>query len=172
MMVRGRALQRFDDPEVLFAVARTGPTYVEIGTRWGGSALVAGLAGCEVYCIDPWDYPTKLPAYRSTPQAVRENWAALGLDPSRLHVFQQRHPPWPQEIDDYKFATGLIDGAHTEEQCRADWEAMRIRVMGYVLFHDIAKPAVRTIVEEGAAVPGWELATLGGKHQFGVLRRM
>ena len=165
-MVRGEALLKFQDPEVIYTIASKGKTYVEIGTRWGGSAIVAGLAGCEVHCIDPWEYPGKLLYDRTTPLDVRENWSYAGLDPEKLFLYQQKHPPWPEAIGDRIFDVGMIDGAHEREQVQLDWEGMKSHVSGYVLFHDISK----IVIEQVCLSTGWEILGLPFKSQFGVLR--
>jgi hypothetical protein len=164
-MVHGEALLKFQDPEAIYTIASRGKTYVEIGTRWGGSAIVAGLAGCEVHCIDPWEYPGKQLAYRTTPHHVRENWVYAGLDPDKLFLYQQRHPPWPEAIKDRVFDVGMIDGAHEREQVQLDWEGMKSHVSKYVLFHDISKNVVNKVFLEAE----WDALELPFKSQFGVL---
>lgn len=172
-MVRGSAFQKFQDPEVIYTIASRGKTYVEIGTRWGGSAVVAGLAGCEVHCIDPWDYPEKPLRERTAPEDVRNNWAAFGLDPEKLFLYQQRHPPWPEAIKNKFFDIGMIDGAHTEEECQEDWDGMILHVTRYVLFHDAVSKidTVGKIFMIAAAEPQWEIMELPFESQFGILRR-
>jgi len=170
-LLHGRALQRQEDPAVLFEIASLGLSYVEIGTRWGGSAIVAGLAGCDVYCIDPWAYSEKDLQHRTSPQHVLENWLHAGLDADKLHLFQQAHPPWPEALLDRSFATGMIDGAHVETNVRSDWGSMRIHVTGHVLFHDMAKACVRAVFREAESDPDWEPITIVRMSQFGIVRR-
>ena len=164
-MVRGEALLKFQDPEVIYTIASKGKTYVEIGTRWGGSAIVAGLAGCEVHCIDPWKYPGKHLADRTTPLDVMENWAYAGLDPDKLFLYQHKHPPWPKAIKDRVFDVGMIDGAHELEQVQLDLDGMMPHVSGHILLHDISKDVVKMVFLEA----GWEATELPFKSQFGVL---
>ena len=166
--VRGSPCMKRKDPEVLFEFVSRGKTYVEIGTMWGGSALVAGLAGCEVHCIDPWQMD-------ASPDDVMENWVSAGFDPDKLFLYKQYHPPWPEAIKDRKFDIGLIDGEHTEKQCRLDWEEMKSHISGYILFHDIdSYPGIEKVFREGAADDGWEIAGmgLGIGHQYGILRNL
>lgn len=176
-MIRGGALMKFQDPEVLFEIASRGKTYVEIGTRWGGSAIVAGLAGCEVHCIDPWEYPNKHLDDQTTPADVRENWKNAGLDPYKLFIHQQRHPPWPEVIKYQNFHIGMIDGAHTEKQVKLDWEAMKEHITKYVLFHDIHKriPEFRetspgVVFQRAGEETDWTPVELDLDHQYGILR--
>ena len=179
-MVHGSALQRLEDPAVIYDIASRGKTYVEIGTRWGGSAIVAGIAGCEVYCIDPWEYPNKSPRDQTTPEHVRKNWDNAGLLPERLHLYQQKHPPWPEEINDRMFDIGMIDGSHRYEQVNWDWKAMRTRITLYILFHDIhkkygkyagANTSAGFVFEEASMAKEWETIELSFESQFGILKR-
>ena len=113
--------------------------YVEIGTMYGASAVVAGrsVAG-EVHCIDP--FGNKQPGGMvATPEIVRHNWRWAGLYPARLHIHQQEHPPWPEAIKDRRFDMGLIDGGHGEEQAWKDWEGMSPRINLFILIHDVVK---------------------------------
>ena len=55
MPLVGRVALWDDDAKIIKEVASLGKTYVEIGTLFGGSACIAGLSGCEVFCIDPLD---------------------------------------------------------------------------------------------------------------------
>ena len=175
-MTYGDVRQKFEDPAVIFEIASRGKTYVEIGTRFGGSAIAAGLAGCEVHCIDHFEYPNKQPDDQSTPEMVMRNWENAGIDLDKLHIYQQRHPPWPQAIEDQKFDIGMIDGTHTEEACRLDWEAMRARINGYILFHDIrgdtgnnTSPGI--VFANAAEDAEWEVVELPFKSLFGILKR-
>ena len=167
MMVKGSAAIWGYDPEILFRIASQGKTYVEIGTKWGGSAIVAGLAGCEVHCIDHWEYPGR--ESPATPDDVRENWVNAGLNLFKLHIHIQRHPPWPEAIRDSKFEIGLIDGSHFEEAAKLDWEAMRQHVTKFILFHDFddQHEGVQKAFWSASEDPSWVPA----EHRFGILRR-
>ena len=167
-IISGRAAMTGHDPEFLYEIASRGETYVEIGTKWGASAIVAGLAGCEVHCIDHWEYPDARP-HRATPDIVRENWEGAGLPISRLHLHIQRHPPWPEAIKDRKFDIGLIDGSHFEDAVKLDWEAMKEHVTKYILFHDFDNHlphfAIRKVFWDASEDPEWNL-----EHHYGVLK--
>ena len=142
------------DREAIFEVASLGKTYVEIGTFWGASACIAGLAGCEVYCIDPFrDYADEyLPG--PTPEDVMHNWIAQGLDPDRLHIYPYYHPPWPVEID-RKFDVGLIDGDHSWEAVNEDFTGMAHRVK-YLMFHDTNQGSVKSVFKGALNWSSWE----------------
>ena len=177
---KGRIALHTEDAAVLYEVASLGKTYVEIGTLFGGSACIAGLAGCEVFCIDPLDgyYSNKhgeserrdtRTGLVTSPDIVRENWECCGLDPSKLHIYQQMHPPWPEELD-RTFDVGLIDGDHSLLGVTRDYLGMSNRVK-YLMFHDIKKIAVN-LVWNRALKDGWvEYATDQKSHWMGVLER-
>jgi len=174
-MLDGRGAMTRNDPEYLFHIASQGKTYVEIGTKWGGSAIVAGLAGCEVHCIDHWDYPAR--RKRATPEFVRANWENAGLDPTKLHLHVQRHPPWPEAIKDRKFDIGLIDGTHSEDAALKDFEEMRLHVTKFILFHDFndQHEGVQKAFWKAAEKPGWKAVNPDLRtpleHAYGVLER-
>ena len=169
MMTRGDAAMGGYDPELLFQIASQGKTYVEIGTKFGGSAIVAGLAGCEVHCIDHWEYPDRDPQTAPTPEYVLENWISAGLDPKKLRLYIHRHPPWPKALEHRMFDIGLIDGSHQEDACRKDWEEMRLHVTKYILFHDFnpQHPGVYKAFLEAAEDSEWQPIA----HQYGILMR-
>ena len=170
-MLKGSVLQKKNDPEILYTIASRGKTYVEIGTRWGGSAIIAGLAGCEVHCIDHWEYPGKQPRDQTTMQDVSDNWAHAELATAKLFMYQQRHPPWPEAIEDRRFDIGMIDGQHYVKEIAQDWEAMKLRVDKYILFHDLLIHwEVREVFAEAAEDPRWEIWDPPTESQFGVLK--
>jgi hypothetical protein len=178
----GRSAITECDALIIHEVASLGKTYVEIGTLFGGSAIVAGLAGCEVFCIDPLDgyYSAKNKEERrpdpvtqivTSEKIVRSNWAIMGLCPSKLHIYKQLHPPWPKKIDRV-FDAGLIDGDHSYSGAMADYMGMGPRVT-YLMFHDVQKEGVRTVYEFALKNPVWELYTpkTFGRTYLRVLRR-
>lgn len=152
--------------------------YIEIGTLFGGSAILAGLqCSGKVYCIDPLDgyYGTGNPDSSQvlpSVEIVKENWARFGLDPERLVIFPHKHPPFPPELKDKRFDVAYIDGDHTFEGCRADWLALKDRVNKYIIFDNTEKESVRRVFEE-AQQQGWEFAEeVGDSITTGVIRKI
>lgn len=113
--------------------------YLEIGTLFGGSAIIAALfANGHVYCIDPFGYregQSRAPAI-PTKELVLQNAHEWGAD-EKMTIFVQKHPPLPPELEGHRFDVALIDGLHTEEGMRADWMNLKDRVDRYILFHDV-----------------------------------
>ena len=134
---------------------------------------MAGLAGCEVHCIDPWEYKADKPLHlHSVPHDVRRNWDYAGLPQEKLFLYQQSHPPWPKIIEDRAFDIGMIDGAHNKEQVRLDWEGMKSKATKYILFHDASTNSeVELVFAEAASDSAWEIEELSLESQFGILRR-
>ena len=176
---QGRIALHRPDADVLYEVALLGKTYVEIGTLFGGSACIAGLAGCEVFCIDPLDgyYSARhkeenrvdrMSGLVPTAKIVTENWESCGLDPAKLHIYQQTHPPWPLELN-RAFDIGLIDGDHALDGVLVDFLGMSPRV-DYLMFHDTNKPTVNYVWNR-AIRGGWDEYTTKNKpHILGVLK--
>ena len=137
--------------------------YIEIGTLFGGSAILAGkYCKGHVYCIDPLDgYYAKGRVDKGTnllpsPKIVRENWESFGLDLDRLHIYAHKHPPWPEELKNKRFDIGYIDGEHTHEAAMQDWDALKDRVDKYIIFDNTEKRGVMDAFEEAVQHPDWE----------------
>ena len=175
---RGRIPLHDGDIETLYEVASLGKTYVEIGTLFGASACIAGLAGCDVYCIDPLDGynirgvgdPFDVNKNIPSPRTVQENWIRQGLDISKLHIYAHYHPPWPREIN-FAFDVGLIDGNHYAPNVWLDYDGMNGRIQKYLLMHDTHLDGVRSIYESALKTPKWERYTPKTKKErtMGVL---
>ena len=177
----GRVALSEGDQEKIFEVASMGKTYVEIGTLFGASACIAGLAGCDVYCIDPLDgynvrgMPDPHDDHKAipSPRIVIRNWINQGLDLGRLHIYARHHPPWPREIN-HHFDIGLIDGDHFTANCWLDFSGMSLRVQKYVMFHDILYDTVMPIWEAACKLDMWEeyKCETEKASSLGVLKRL
>lgn len=141
--------------------------HIEIGTMFGGSAIIAALAKAEngydglIYCVDPLDGYYGRPfdpntAGKITPsvEIVLENASLWGIE-EMLRIFPQKHPPLPEELENMRFETALIDGDHSYKGALADWNNLKGRVDKYIIFHDIHKRNPRRIFE--IAQEEWEL---------------
>ena len=177
-----------EDYECLYDNCKGYKDYIEIGTMFGGSAIVAGYAVTgEVHCIDPFGVKgsphrkEQVSGFLVKPEYVRENWA-LHHGVHRLFIHKQRHPPFPTYIEHRVFDVGLIDGCHDVDAVQADWEGLKNRVKYKILFHDVNYKGegwdVNSTAEKNAAgvfndiihrCPDWEFLEIRGK--MGVLKR-
>ena len=181
MMVGHSMATHPDDYRLLSAYVSKGHDYVEIGTMYGASAIIAGRA-CkgEIHCIDPFGPYKKNIKPVPSPEIVRQNWESKGLVLERLHIHQQAHPPWPEVIKDRMFDVGLIDGCHEIESVWRDWYGMSPHIKKYILFHDVkadrqydpqigAQIGPTTVLYQVARMAGWDLLEIRGN--MGVLKR-
>jgi hypothetical protein len=179
---QGRVPLSDGDQEKIYEVASIGGLYVEIGSLFGASACIAGLAGCYVYCIDPMEGynfrgdPDPHDAHNTVPSPIiiQNNWVRQGLDIGKLHLYANYHPPWPREID-HAFDIGLIDGDHSMPHAWLDWNGMSLRVKQYLMFHDIHMRSVRSVWSQALGLSHlWEEYECETKKDstMGVLKRI
>ncbi len=153
-------------------------SYIEIGTAHGMSACVAGFAVTgDVHCIDPFKHPKGWQKFGNFPmEIVRQNWANMGHDPERLHIYPHATPPLPRAVQNTFFDVGLIDGKHGPfGHVISDVDALGPHITKYLLIHDIHKErrdasprhVFDWVVEHD---PDWELETIRGC--MGVLKRV
>ncbi len=138
--------------------------YVEIGTAYGSSAILAALANPEitVHCIDPMDgmYGTNQVDIRTgkfpTPELLEENCSDNGIEyGTRVVLHQQKHPPFPEAIVDHQFGVGYIDADHSREGCLQDYHGLRDWCQ-CLIFDNYEKGSVRWVVGQ-ALKDGWEI---------------
>jgi hypothetical protein len=166
----GRLAMAPEEAGLLAETVAGSQVHIEIGCLWGGTAILAALAGArQVYSIDPmsggWWQAGADPAVAGaalTPYAVLENLARFDLA-GRVQVVRASSKPWPLlalEAD-----TILIDGDHSFEGCRSDWEVAVKLARRAILVHDVddAHPDVTRMVQECAArTPGRTLTERRG----------
>jgi predicted O-methyltransferase YrrM len=122
----------------LFRLARSLPsgTMVEIGRSKGGSTLLLATAMDERSRLVSYDLYVKHTAGRSSDEELEEALDRYGLSERvELVVADSRTAEGPADC-----ALVLVDGDHSYEGVRADWDAWRsrVRVGGHVVFHDAA----------------------------------
>ncbi len=161
-------------------VANCKGDYLEIGSLYGASAIVAALFGNgHVYCVDIFEpYSTK-PGARPSPELLLQNASNWGAE-KKITPFKHRHPPLPAKLEHVRFDIAYIDGDHTHEGSLADWENIEHRVDRYVLFHDVRPNSpygAKTTFENHAMLdPNWNLiyrnTTSKRMSSIGVLERV
>ena len=124
-------------------------TAVEIGRSKGGSTLLLAAAVGDGSHVYSYDLHVKATAGAASDAELRETLERFGLAGRvTLVVGDSRtaEPP-PQPCD-----LVLVDGDHSYDGVRADFEAWspRVGVGGYVLFHDAVRDEV-TPAHEGVA---------------------
>ena len=144
--------------------------HVDIGTLWGATAVLSGLAKVRgkrkgtVYTVDTmrggyWDYGD--PGFghvKPTARAVVENIRAFNL---QRRVVPVRAPSFPFPLPGLLPATALIDAGHEYERCLRDWESLKPITTGAIAFHDYCKthPGVVRVVDSVVMKdPNWKLA--------------
>lgn len=124
---------------------------LEIGTLFGGSCLqMLGALRNEsrqgrVTCIDPFDgyysNPDDLSKVPVTTDTLIRNLHAFGFNESshvKLRVTKSQDPSAVQGLKEKDFPVVMIDGDHSYEGVRSDWNAYNRYVAdgGYLLFDD------------------------------------
>lgn len=161
-----------------WAVSRAGDgDHLEIGTLFGGSAIVAALVKKEqgfsgkVVCLDPLDgyYLDTIFAKRTDPvcglpisrKQVEQNAKTFGVE---LEIIAKRSQPWPHELRDRKFASAYIDGDHWGDGPLLDWLNVKEQVEKIVVFDnfDDQHPDVQRAVRLAQADPEWKTIFQGG----------
>ncbi len=136
--------------------------YIEIGSLYGASAIVAALFGNgHVYCVDIFEpYSKRKDVALPSPELVLSNAANWGAE-KKITPFKHRHPPLPEELEHVRFDIAFIDGDHTAAGSLADWENIEHRVDRYVLFHDVRPNspygALQTFTQHAMRDPNWNL---------------
>lgn len=170
MEMEGRlALASEAEAECLAYYAAIPGDYIEIGTLWGGTALIAGLAKedsgtlGDVYTIDRmrggwWDTQDPIVKRPPTPRDVLANLARYKVA-YRTHVIMSESHPWPLPAS-IEPTVIFIDGDHSREGCLQDWHNAKTRARYFVLFHDYASskhPGVQSAVDAGVITdPDWQ----------------
>lgn len=170
-----RRMHSDDDARVLLEAVKGAKRVVEIGVYEGSSALELCEAlgpDAELHLVDPFgSHPDALPSgWGATEWATRRAVARAARGGPRVH--------WHVALSDAVAATFagevdlvFIDGDHSYEGCRKDWEMWRAHVApgGFAAFHDAragqpggrGAPGPTQLVDEtfrGADESGWTLA--------------
>jgi hypothetical protein len=144
---------------------------LEIGTAWGGSAVLARYAKDDagkqdtIYTIDPLGgfygrgKPDIMAGSFPTVEVVERNFTYFNA--SNIQLVLAMTPPIPKELNGLMFSCVLIDGNHNDNGPLDDWNCVKNRVNpgGFVMCHDIHKDAVAKMITKAEKEPGWKLVT-------------
>lgn len=162
--ITGRIGMLHSESELLARTVAGSKTHLEFGTMWGGTAILAALAGAKrVYSIDVmsggwWDVgqDPKVNAPLG-PKAVIDNIAGLKLQ-DRVTLVIGLSAPFP--LAGLEFDSVLIDGGHTFEVVQADWNNVQAVTKDYIIFHDYddGHPGVKKFLDsKQPEKDGWML---------------
>ena len=146
--------------------------HVEIGTFYGGSAILAALVKKKfynhghIYCVDPLEFrPTRINDVvtnsMATTKDVMENAAKFGVE-DMITIIPEMSFPWP--LEGKTFGTGYIDGDHWNDMPMKDWTSLKSCVSYAVVFDDYVrgKPEVTSAALAAANDPEWLMIYVGG----------
>lgn len=144
----GKLSMNNDEAELLFDTLHPGDVYVETGTFFGGSAILAAHKAERVYTIDNMigDY-----FVQNGVQArdILDNFAKMQVA-HKISLIKAKSFPWPlpEEIKPDVF---LIDGGHSYQCAALDWTTADLITKRAILVHDYNRkqyPGVMRMVEE------------------------
>ena len=131
--------------------------HLEIGSAFGGSALVAALAmehagrSDTIVCIDP-----------HVKDGFWENVEAFGL---RKRIMLISKPSHPFPVNGRVFGSAFIDGDHSTIAVNNDWKNTKEIVTDYIMFHDYDGVAsVRKAIRDTVVVDkNWAVSHVCGQ---------
>ena len=140
-------------------VAETSGDYIEIGSAFGGSAVMAGTAMGEragnIYCIDNFISLNELDRIDVVLHSFWNVIYSFGLQ-QRVIAFNQSHPPFPTAIHHHKFSVGFIDGNHLGISPMVDFMGLDSRVTDYLLFDNAEQYGVKEAIASAIKGGNWK----------------
>lgn len=149
-----------------------GGDHLEIGTLFGGSAILAALTKIEfglsgkVTCVDPLDgyYGNPVDEQSKTNvtiDAVKRNFDVFGIN-EHIELVTELSQPWP--LDKRRFMSAFIDGAHDYESVMSDWENCSKCVTKIIQFdnYDSIQMQIADVVMRAISDPAWALLHMSG----------
>jgi len=141
--IKGRVLISEAEAVLLAETVKDSELHVEVGCLWGGTAILAALAGAvQIYSIDAmeggfWSYEGAHYENGLTMKAVIDNFREFGVS-SKITLVKAPSSPFP--ILGLRPDTFFIDGDHKYPGCLADWNTAREITKSKILFHDYNNP--------------------------------
>lgn len=142
--IKGRLAMAADDCMIIEEIARHCNTWIEIGSLWGGSAIVAALSNPDlrVIAIDPIErYRDELP----TCDDILLNFLSFNVA-HQIALVRAKSDPWPLPPG-FEADAVMIDGDHSLEALKSDWKNARLIARKFVLFHDYDDPTIRKFTD-------------------------
>lgn len=174
----GRIALHYEQVAIMIPIFAQYPgDHVEIGTLYGGSAILTALTKKvgHIFAIDPLSehgYYGGEDKWHGRPSAERlkGNLEEFGVADRVTHV-DEFSSPFP--LPGHRFDTAFIDGDHTYEGCKVDWYNLRDRVNHVIVFHDTHLTDVKLVFEMARHHSDWErhLEYGGVGKGIGVLKR-
>jgi Methyltransferase domain len=144
--------------------------YVETGTLFGASALVAGLTKRKfnikgkVYCVDPFDGyygegKKDMSGLIPSVNILIENAKKYRIQDNIIPI-AHKSQPLPLELANSKFSMSFIDGNHWKDFPKKDFEEYGdFRTSKYVMFdnYDFSHPSVVKAVEFAVLRGEWRI---------------
>lgn len=155
----GRIAMLPREAELVEKYAALCKTWLEIGTLWGGSAILAALARDDIQAtaIDPmqgyYGEADRYDEHERTPSvdAFYENLRIFGVE-ERVKLIQTSSAPFPFD----GIADGiLIDGAHDYDSVLHDVQEACKHACKWILAHDTNDEAVNKAVDDGLDWGAW-----------------
>jgi len=134
-------------------VANTTGDYAEIGSAWGGSAVMAGMAMEAVgrpgiiVCVDPFGKETELEGINQRLQQFWKMMIHYGIQ-QRVFAFKQHNPPFPLAAYYHTYSVSLIDGNHYGDSPTDDFNVFAKRTTDYILFDNAEIIDVAYVIDE------------------------
>lgn len=160
--ITGRlALISTAESELLYKYAGLDSDYLEIGCLWGGTAILAALAKINngaighVYTMDYmkggyWENGDPGAGHKvPTLKKVQANLKRFKVE-RRVTILVQNSNPLKLPLSVYPRVV-LIDGGHSYQSCKDDWENVKKLDPEFILIHDYCSgkhPGVEMVVKE------------------------
>ena len=142
--INGRLAMSVDDCVIIEEIARQCETWIEIGTLWGGSAIMAALSNpnLRIITIDPLEgYRNEFP----TCDDILENFLSFNVA-HQIALVKTKSDPWPLPQEFVADAV-MIDGDHSLEVLKSDWENAKKVSQKFILIHDYDDPPIREFAD-------------------------
>lgn len=137
--IDGRLAMLRDEGRLLCESINPDDLYLEVGTLWGGSAILAAHKAQRVITIDPlwsdfWaDGDTSLKSRKLSIATILDNFHAFRVA-HKISIIKASSNPFP--LTDIYPDVFFIDGDHSFEGVRNDWEIASKITKRTILMHD------------------------------------